>query len=422
MKKVLFIAFYYNHNNEIASKRLQGVAKYFSNYGWEPIVLVPKIEGLNSPKGDIKIVESEYVDMMDKFLPKKSSSQNVSASSQNNPSFKNKIFSKAVSLAGEFFAYPDGMKYWYGPAFEKGCELIEEENIDAILSSSFPVTVHKIAHDLKDKYNIPWVADLRDLWNLNPYFKHTSIRNYFELRLEKKTFSNANVLTTTTQKAADTLRTIHPDAKIVPVYSGYDPQEFESVKSIEKEDKLTLMYAGSLYGGKRNPSILFDAIRQLINENKVDSSKIAINFYGDSDNLAELIEKYQLESIVNIKGKIPYEDVLKREKSSDILLLISWMSPKEKMFIPGKVYEYLAFKKPVLSLGYKEGSLKDLINETNIGYHTSNLEDTKKVFYSFYKEYIENGEVKYRGNENASKYSMVETSRNFANILDGELK
>ena len=182
------------------------------------------------------------------------------------------------------------------------------------------------------------------------------------------------------------------------------------------------MYAGSLYGGKRDPSILFDAVRQLIDECKVDGSKISINFYGDRDNLVELVNSYNLEDIVNINGKIPYDDVLKREKSSDVLLLISWMNPKEKMFIPGKVYEYLAFKKPVLSLGYKEGSLKDLINETNIGYHTSNLEDTKKVFYSFYKEYIETGKVSYCGNENASKYSMVETARSFASILDEELK
>ena len=49
--------------------------------------------------------------------------------------------------------------------------------------------------------------------------------------------------------------------------------------------------------------------------------------------------------------------------NSDVLLLISWDNEKEKMFIPGKIYEYFALKKPVLSIGYKEGSLKDLIEE-----------------------------------------------------------
>ncbi|MCC9261705.1 hypothetical protein MBBWO_07210 [Methanobrevibacter woesei] len=424
MRKVLFIAFYYNHNNEIASKRLQGVAKYLSAYNWVPIVLVPKIEGINSQKSNIKIVETDYVDMLDKFLPSKSNSQDNSkvSSNSNSSSIMSKLFSKAVSIAGEIFAFPDGMKYWYEPAFNSACQVIEDENIDAIISSSFPITAHVIAHDLKNKYNIPWIADLRDLWNLNPYINHNFIRNHFELNLEKKTFSNVDVLTTTTQKAAETLKTLHPQSKIVPVYSGYDPDEFKHVETIKRDDKLTFMYAGSLYGGKRDPSILFDAVRQLIDEGKVEGSKISINFYGDKDNLVELVNSYNLEDIVNINGKIPYEDVLKREKSSDVLLLISWMNPKEKMFIPGKVYEYLAFKKPVLSLGYKEGSLKDLINETNIGHHTSNLEDTKKVFYSFYKEYIETGKVSYCGNENASKYSMVETARSFASILDEELK
>ena len=42
MEKLLFIAFYYNHDNKIASKRLQGIAKYLSKYNWQPIVTVPK--------------------------------------------------------------------------------------------------------------------------------------------------------------------------------------------------------------------------------------------------------------------------------------------------------------------------------------------------------------------------------------------
>lgn len=41
-ENVLFIAFYYNPNNKIASKRLQEITKYLPKYGWNPIVLIPK--------------------------------------------------------------------------------------------------------------------------------------------------------------------------------------------------------------------------------------------------------------------------------------------------------------------------------------------------------------------------------------------
>lgn len=417
MRHILYLAFYYNHSNEIASKRLQGVSKYLPEFGYEPIVIVPKTANKSVEFDSVEVIETEYEDMVSKFLPGKKGSEVTSTpTSQNEP---NKIISKAISIAGEVFAYPDGMKYWRKPAYEKCCEIIENEDISGIISSSFPITSHIIAHDLKEKYGIPWIADLRDLWNLNPYVSHTFIRNYFEKRLELKTFENADILTTTTPLAKKTLQSLHPQKRIVSVVSGYDPEDFENIKQTETTDRLTLMYAGSLYGGKRDPSILFDAINQLISENKIDKDKIAVNFYGDSTNLKELSEKYHVESNVNICGRITHEEVLQNQMNSDVLLLISWMNESEKMFIPGKVYEYMASQKPILSIGYKEGSLKDLIEKTNIGYHVSNADETKKAIYDYYLKYI-NNELKYCGNEFAEEYSMENTAKHYAKIL-GEI-
>ena len=415
MDRVIFISFYYNHNNEIASKRLQGIAKYLPKYGWQPIVIVPKTQNDTVKFKGVRVVETEYEDMLSKFLPKSEGNETKTELTSQNQ--QNKLVSKAISIAGEIFAYPDGMKYWAKPAFKACSKIIESENIKGIISSSFPITSHTIAHDLKEKYDIPWIADLRDLWNLNPYINHTFIRDYFEKRLELKTFENADILTTTTPLAKKTLQGLHPTKKIVSVVSGYDPQDFKGLKQTKKSDKLTLMYAGSLYNGKRDPSILFEAVSQLITENKIDSNKIAIDFYGDTTNLLELSQKYGIESNVNIHGKVSHSEVLQNQMNSDVLLLISWMSENEKMFIPGKVYEYMGSQKPILSIGYKEGSLKELIEKTNIGYHISSLEDSKKAIYDYYLKYI-NNELKYDGNEFADEYSMENTAKNFSKLLE----
>ena len=415
MDKVIFISFYYNHENEIASKRLQGIAKYLPKNGWQPVVIVPKTQNETVNFKGVRVIETEYEDMLSKFLPKsKVNKTSLKITSQSQP---NKLVSKAISIAGEIFAYPDGMKYWAKPAFKTCSEIIESEDIKGIISSSFPITAHTIAHDLKEKYDIPWIADLRDLWNLNPYVNHTFIRNYFEKRLELKTFENVDILTTTTPLAKKTLQSLHPTKKIVSIVSGYDPQDFKDLKQTKKSDKLTLMYAGSLYNGKRNPSILFEAVSQLIEENKIDSDKITNDFYGDAANLEELSKKYNIESIVSIHGKVSHDEVLQNQMNSDVLLLISWMNEKEKMFMPGKVYEYMGSKKPILSIGYKEGSLKELIEKTNIGYHISSLEDNKKAIYDYYLKYI-NNELKYTGNEFADEYSMENTAKNFSKLLE----
>ena len=352
-------------------------------------------------------------------------------------SFSNPIVSKAVSIAGEVFAYPDGMKYWQEYAFSEASKIIEEEEIDAIISSSWPITCHTIAKDLKDKYGILWIADLRDLWNLNPYISHTFIRNYFERRLELKTFENVDALTTTTDLAGKTLATLHPNNRIVPILSGYDEDDLKLLDELSPEndkvlseldgkndselsfsDKLKFIYAGSLYGGKRDPTNFFKAIRHLEDENKLDSSKISIEFYGDSSNLEEIARKFNLLDIVKIGGKIAHEEVLKKQLNSDVLLLISWNNEKERMFIPGKIYEYFALRKPVMSIGYKEGALKDLIEETKVGYHVSDLESTKEVLMKFYNEFIENGTVEFNSSIDIEDYSMANMARKFADLLN----
>ena len=417
MKKVIYIAFNYNHDTGIASKRIRGICKYLPTFGWQPIVIVPKTSNETVHIDNVKVVETDYTDMISKFLPtskkKNGRKREVSSNDQSN-----KFVSKAMSLAGEIFAYPDAMKYWKKPAIEESAKIIENEEIDAIISTSSPVTAHIIAHELKEKYDLPWIADLRDLWNLNPYINENFIKSHFEKRLEMKTFKNVDVLTTTTKLAKDTLQTIHPDKKIIPVVSGFNPEDYEHIKQTKKTDKLTLIYAGSLYNGKRDPSILFDAISQLINENKIEKDKIAVEFYGDQTNLKKLSIEYNIESNVNIHGRITQDEVLQKQMNSDVLLLISWMNNSEKMFIPGKVYDCMGCRKPVLSVGYKEGSLKDLINQTNIGYHVSDVDECKKAIYNYYIKY-NNNKLKYTGNEIAEKYSLRNTAKKFSEILEG---
>ena len=447
MKKVILIAFYFNQVNEIASKRLRALAKYLPQFGWEPIVIVPYLGFIPKENNDLscRIIYTEYEDMFSHFSNKFKKSKSTDSNGSNvfndskdtiefnddklkdSTSYSNPIISKAISMAGEVFAYPDGMKYWYESAFKEASKLIEEEEIDAIISSSWPITCHTIAKDLNEKYNIPWIADLRDLWNLNPYVSHTFIRNYFEKRLELKTFENADALSTTTDLAAKTLSTLHPDNRIVPILSGYDKDDFKFLDElVSKNDdfssdfseKLKFIYAGSLYSGKRDPSYLFEAIRQLEDENKLDSSKISIEFYGDSTGLEEIAKRYDLLNILHIGGKIAHEEVLKKQLNSDILLLISWDNEKEKMFIPGKIYEYFALKKPVLSIGYKEGSLKDLIEETKVGYHVSSLESTKEALLDIYDEFIEKGTVELNADINIEDYSMENMAKKFADLLN----
>ena len=94
------------------------------------------------------------------------------------------IIDRLVYLPWEIITYPDPMRGWYKHAVQAGDKLLQSEQIDAILSSSYPVTCHLIAKTLAEKYQIPWIADLRDLWTQNPYSNHCAPRRLAERNLE----------------------------------------------------------------------------------------------------------------------------------------------------------------------------------------------------------------------------------------------
>ncbi len=439
MKNLLLISFYFNQKNEIASKRLRSLSKYLPKYGWNPIVITPHFDDIDTSfnkteLSGVEIIETDYIDMLDKYASflnfnkkspadknEKLSEKKEKTNNDSNSNAKaNPLVKKGIHIAGEIFAYPDGMKYWYKPAYDACEEIIGRRDIEAILSSSWPITCHSIAKDLSEKYNIPWIGDLRDLWNKNPYVNHNFIRKHFEKNLEEKTFKNVSALTVTTPLTKEILASIHPSKKIYTIENGYEKSEFENIDIVERTShKLNITYAGKLYEGKRDPQILFQAIEELSSEGLIDKKNIELNFYGDSGNIMEMGLKYNIEDIINVHGFIDHSEVLKYEKASDILLLISWNNPNEQIFIPGKVFEYMGLKKPVISIGYKEGCLKDIIDKTNIGFHTDNLKDCREGLLKYYNEFIDNDyKLDYPGNEEVNKYTTENMAYKFAKLLD----
>ncbi|WP_054864894.1 glycosyltransferase [Methanosarcina barkeri] len=141
------------------------------------------------------------------------------------------------------------------------------KKIDAIISSSSPIISHIIAHDLSEKYNIPWIADLRDLWTQNHYCTHSKIRKVFDKRLELKTLAASDAITTVSSNLASNLRKFHNRKSVYSIPNGYDLEESINT-NISLSNKFTITYTGSLYNGKRDPSKLFNALNELIKEKK----------------------------------------------------------------------------------------------------------------------------------------------------------
>jgi hypothetical protein len=158
----------------------------------------------------------------------------------------------------------------------------------------------------------------------------------------------------------------------------------------------------------------------LISNGTVTPNDIEVRFYGHEEFwLQKEIERYKLSDIVKQYGIIPREISLKKQWESQILLLFKWEDPKVKGGYSGKVFEYLAAKRPILAIGGTKDVVTDLLNETNVGIDAPCVKDIKNAIEKFYTGYKQIGKVSYYGEwKEIQKYSQREMARKFAYLLN----
>ncbi len=414
MKKVLVISFFFNNKEEIGSVRLRGLARNLPEYGWKPTILT--IKNRNESESHFRTVETDYSDLVGRWESRLGlNSENIKKKSNKNG--KNYI-GFLIKAWLEIFAFPDPEKNWYKPAVEVGSDLLEKEQFDAILTSSSPVTCHLIGAELKKRHEIPWIADFRDLWTQNPYFNHTFMRRIVEKRLELKTIRNADAITTTTEYFERELKQLHNTNKTHVILNGFSPSD--KTKNAQLINKFTIIYTGRLYYGKRDPEPVFKALCELINQGDIDSQDVKIEFYGPHENwLFDDVKKYNLENLVQIYGILPREKILEKQREAQLLLLLAWDNPKEKGIIPGKIFEYMAARRPILFIGNSSSRVNDIIKTTNIGETVSGNEEIKNTLLKLYNEFKTQGKVNYNGiQEQVDIYSQIEMTKKFSKVLD----
>lgn len=424
MKKVLIISYYFPPRGGAGKLRIQGLVKYLLELGWEPIILTPKLP--ESPNTKFRIIQTPYRDVIGylvkaaRFKPeegvKSQIKKNLGVSTHKN---KKTFVDSILIFLQEIIAYPDLQKGWYQYAVETGSELLQQEKIDAIISSSSPVTCHLIANALKNKYNIPWIADLRDLWTQNHYYQYTRIRKFWERRLELKILHEADAIVTVSQPLAETLCKLHKNKIIYSIPNSFDPEEVKYRPNANLTKEFTITYTGQLYQGKRDPAKLFEALDDLISEGKINPNDVEVRFYGPKEDWLEIdVKRYGLQGIVKWYGIIPRNIAVKEQRESQVLLLLLWDHPEEIGVYTGKIFEYLAAQRPILAIGGPEGVVKELLAETNAGMYATSVDDVKKALEEYYREYKLKGYVEYKGEiAKNDKYSQREMARKFAEVL-----
>lgn len=420
MRRVLIVTYLFPPRHTIGSVRLGGLAKYLPEFGWEPIILTAELPGDPDPR--FEVIQTQYHDVLDWWKrrlglkPDEPIQQQLGFARHGKDG--NKFIEYILTLGRDIIAYPDPEKGWYRFAVEAGNKILWERNIDAIISSSMPATSHLIAKEFKIRWNIPWIADLRDLWTQDRGYSdnHSFLRRLFEKRLELRTLSKADALVTVSKPWVEALKVLHRAKPVYEITNGFDPAELAG--SSKLTDKFTITHSGSLYNCLRDPSNLFEAMRDLISEGAVDASDVQIRFYGVPEQCLErIIEQYDMRAVAKQYGLVSRKTSLEKQRESQLLLLLNWGDREDPGVYTGKLFEYLAAQRPILSTG-KGGVIKELLDETGAGAHLQTVGEIKDFIRECYSEYKYKGFVSYNGQlPKIMKYSHREMARKFSDVL-----
>lgn len=416
MNKVLIVARYFG-------TRVPGLIKYLPEFGWQPILLTvsplpseylsPGLQVIQTPSRDTlhfwkKLFKLDLGADMRTGIKRR-----LGVSSKNAP------VEFLLNCAGAIVNYPDGDKGWKPSAISAGDELLKQGGIDAIISSSSPVTAHVIASELKKRHVIPWVADLRDPWSQNPNYSYGPVRRWLDKRLELKTLSIAEALVTVAQPWADNLSALHSGKTIYVITNGFNPEEL-NIPPAALTANFTITFTGRLYEGNQDTTKIFIALRDLISAGTINPDDIEVRFYTPEQNWLDTeIKRYGLSSIIKQYGMIARELAVKKQRESQLLLEINWESPNITASSL-KLKEYLAAQRPILVTGGASNYLvKELLAETKAGTHAATLEEVKDTLKMLYKEYKLTGQAGYEGDIiQINKYSYREIAKKYSEVLN----
>ena len=259
---------------------------------------------------------------------------------------------------------PDKQAGWVALAVALGSAALRDFRPDLIVASAPPYSGLVAAARLSAASGVPWVAELRDPWSGNAYNDRPAWRDWLDRVMERRTLRGAAALVTVSPVVARDLRAAYHQP-VATILNGYAPEDLPPPRTPEPHETLSIVYTGTIYEGRRDPSPLFAAIARLPEALR---RRVRVVFYGPSEQQVHVLaERCGVREQVVVMPSVGYRESLAVQSEADILLLLQRDHPSDDGNLPAKAFEYLGALRPILLLGYERGVLAGMIRERGAG-------------------------------------------------------
>lgn len=373
--KVLMVCKYYQPDIAIAAVRPTKFAKYLSMGGHQVDLLTTTDNVGGEYLGQVYYMpqQSSWLrKTLDGVLGKRRSKENsVSSTGSGKPNkikaFIKRCLYKALAYLS-FLAELGTSKKQYKYFKQNIAKTIDFSGYDVVFSTFSPLFSHYIAKSIKKQNNsLVWIADFRDpvLGAAVPkIFKHRT------KRIVEGITSRADIVTMVSDDGSQAYQ-FSKDANVRVLNNGFDRDDYAFEVS-PLDDRLNLCYAGSFYQDKSSLLRVFQAVKNLIEQGKVDKDKVKIHYLGRQPHYCyDWAIKTGLEEQLEDHGVVSKDESLRFCMQCDVNLVTIWNNKDSQGIISGKAYELFAMGKPIIAEitgDLPNSELKRMIDATQTGY------------------------------------------------------
>lgn len=346
---------------------------FFPYQAKDPQLILTVGEGVRVVRAPLFDLHRRLVEVRNRLLRRAPAVNHAAAAASSTPATNHSLHKSRLQelkdLVTDVMAIPDQYNGWIRSAVRVGRQVVRDDDIDVIYATGNPWSSLLVGVKLKRLTGKPLVLDFRDPWVGQPnYFAKRPFCQRQEAKLERRTvFCADHVIANTPELRAD-LQRRYPfltDDRISVITNGFE--DFMPAEGVDPSSALTITHAGTL--NLRNPKALLQAAIRLIERGVVPAEKLRLVMLGGIEvpdpELPGVMAHPALQNVVQILPRMPYREAIKVQQRSDVLLLLQ---PNDfPLQIPRKLYEYIAFRKPILGIAAAESATARMIRNHQLG-------------------------------------------------------
>lgn len=340
-RKVVIVAYYFPPLGLAGTTRPLAMANFLASKGHD--VTVVTVKDISYP-----VFDKTLLDQIDSRVK-------VERVESKDPARKLKklglsIFEKQIKalLRGRSgkTGFPDSKTGFVAPALYALEELTRDDDRTILLTTSPPVSVHKVGMLCKQERNIKWISDWRDIWQSLPV---TELSDDIQQRAREYTLEilrEADLMTATSPRTIDHFLEIMPGGNYRFLPNGYDESDFVTER---RPARMSIGMYGTI-----NHLVDIHKLLKWIRKFRGRSPQLVYEIrhtgYVDIPGFRSLLDSVELAHHFRCEGYLPHRESVHRIRSNKVNI-ISLTDRRDTSFIvPSKLFELLRAEPPLIAV------------------------------------------------------------------------